>query len=170
MVIPMITFIEGGMRIPIGTITMDYLRAHKLAPIQCAPNMFRILGSVGALNENKGLGLTHYDVNWIYNLHHLKGQGYYLKFRYPKVRLIQFLPDSNKGLNKDFFNHFRGVTRWPSLPDEKRGTRWGFRPRLIISKSPPSPFLLFVFVYEFSLDSRYFLLMMFFCFFLMFYR
>ena len=63
MVIPMITFIEGGMRIPIGTITRDYLRAHKLAPIQCAPNMFRILGSVGALNENKGLGLAHYDVN-----------------------------------------------------------------------------------------------------------
>ena len=102
MIIPMITFIEGGMRIPIGTITRDYLRAHKLAPIQCAPNMFRILGSVGALNENKGLGLTHHDANWIYNLHHLKGQGYYLKFRYPEVRLIQFLPDSNKGLNKDF--------------------------------------------------------------------
>ena len=98
----MITFIEGGMRIPIGTITKDYLRAHKLAPIQCAPNMFRILGSVGALNENKGLGLTHHDANWIYNLHHLKGQGYYQKFRYLEVRLIQFLPDSNKGLNKDF--------------------------------------------------------------------
>ena len=49
-----------------------------------------------------GLGLTHHDVNWIYNLHHLKGQGYYLKFRYPEFRLIQCLPDSNKGLNKDF--------------------------------------------------------------------
>ena len=89
-VIPMIAFIEGGMRISIGTITRDYLRAHKLAPIQCAPN------------ENKGLGLTYHDVNWIYNLHHLKGQGYYQKFRYLEVRLIQFLPDSNKGLNKDF--------------------------------------------------------------------
>ena len=31
-VIPMITFIEGGMRIPMGTITRDYLRAHRLAP------------------------------------------------------------------------------------------------------------------------------------------
>ena len=31
-VIPMIAFIEGGMRIPIGTITRDYLRAHRLAP------------------------------------------------------------------------------------------------------------------------------------------
>ena len=82
--------------------TRDYLRAHKLAPTQCAPNMFRILGSVDALNEKMGLGLTHHDVNWVYNFHRLKGQGYYLKSRYPKVRLIQCLLKSNKGLNKDF--------------------------------------------------------------------
>ena len=102
MVIPMIAFIEGGMRIPIGTITRDYLRAYRLAPTQCAPNMFRILGIVDALNERMGLNLTHHNVNWIYNLHHLMGQGYYLKSRYPEVRLIQCLPDSNKGLKKDF--------------------------------------------------------------------
>ena len=30
-VISMIAFIEGGMRIPMGTITRDYLRAHRLA-------------------------------------------------------------------------------------------------------------------------------------------
>ena len=84
----MIAFIEGGMRIPMDTVTRDYLRAYRLAPTQCAPNMFRILGSVNALNEKMGLGLTHHDVNWIYNLHHLKRQRYYLKSRYPEVRLI----------------------------------------------------------------------------------
>ena len=31
-VIPMIAFIEGRMRIPMGIITRDYLRAHRLAP------------------------------------------------------------------------------------------------------------------------------------------
>ena len=31
-VIPMIAFIEEEMRIPMGTITRDYLRAHRLAP------------------------------------------------------------------------------------------------------------------------------------------
>ena len=102
MVILMIAFIEDGMRIPMGTITRDYLKAYRLAPTQCALNMFRILGSVDALNEKMGLGLTHHDVNWIYNLHHLKGHGYYLKSRQPEVRLIQCLPDSNKGLNKNF--------------------------------------------------------------------
>ena len=64
--------------------------------------MFRILGSVDALNGKMGLGLTHHDVNWVYNLHHLKGQGYYLKSRYPEIRLIQCLLESNKVLNKDF--------------------------------------------------------------------
>ena len=66
------------------------------------PNIFRILGSVNALNEKMGLGLTYHDVNWIYNLHYLKGQKYYLKSRYPEIRLIQCLRNSNKGLNKDF--------------------------------------------------------------------
>ena len=60
------------MRIPMGKVTRDYLRAHKLAPTQYASNMFRILGSVNALNEKMDLNLTHHDVNWVYNLHHLK--------------------------------------------------------------------------------------------------
>ena len=30
--IPMIFFIEGGMTIPMGRITKDYLRAHRLCP------------------------------------------------------------------------------------------------------------------------------------------
>ena len=72
-VIPMIVFIEGRMRILMGTVTKDYLRAHRLAPTQCAPNMFRILGSVDALNERIGLGLTHHNINWVHNLFHLKG-------------------------------------------------------------------------------------------------
>jgi len=53
-VIPMIAFIEGGMRIPMGTATRDYLRAHRLTSTQCAPNTFRILGSVDSLNEKNG--------------------------------------------------------------------------------------------------------------------
>ena len=60
MVIPMIAFLEGGMRIPMGTVTRDYLRAHRSAPTQCAPNMFRKLGSVEALNEKIGRNLTHH--------------------------------------------------------------------------------------------------------------
>ena len=64
--------------------------------------MLRVLGSIKTLNERMNLNLTHHDVNWIYNLHNLKGQGYYLKSRNPAVRLIQCLPISNKGLKDDF--------------------------------------------------------------------
>ena len=101
-VIPMIAFIEGGMTIPMGSITRNYLNFFRLSPTQCAPNMFRVLGSINALNERMDLKLTHHDVNWVYNLHHLTGQGYYLKSRYPEVRLIQCLPTSNKNLKEDF--------------------------------------------------------------------
>ena len=101
-VIPMIAFIERGMTILMGTITRNYLRFFRLSLTQCAPNMFRVLGSIEALNERMNLNLTHHDVNWVYNLHHLKGQGYYLKSRRPEVRLIQCLPTSNKNLKEDF--------------------------------------------------------------------
>ena len=87
-VIPMIAFIEGGMTISMGTLTRNFLRFFRLSPTQCAPNMVRVLGSIEALNEKMNLNLTHHDVNWIYNLHNLKGQGYYLKLRYPIMRLI----------------------------------------------------------------------------------
>ena len=64
--------------------------------------MFRVLGSIEVLNERMNLNLTHHDVNWIYNLNNMKGQGYYLKSRYLEIRLIQYLPISNKGLKEDF--------------------------------------------------------------------
>ena len=85
-----------------GSVMRDYLRHFRLAPIQCAVNVFRILGCVDTLNEKMGLRLTHYDVNWCYNLQHLKGKSYYMKARDDKVRLIQCLLESSKGLNKDF--------------------------------------------------------------------
>ena len=66
-VIPIITFLEGGMRIPMGPVMKGYLRHFRLAPAQYAINVFRILGCVDALNEKMGLRLTHHNVNWCYN-------------------------------------------------------------------------------------------------------
>ena len=105
-VIPMIAFIEEGMTIPMGNITRNYLRFFRLSSTQCALNMSRVLGSIEVLNERMNLNLTHHDVNWVYNLYRLTGQGYYLKSRYLEVRLIQCLSTSNKGLKEDFFNLF----------------------------------------------------------------
>ena len=63
MVIPMIAFIEEGMTIPMGTLIRNFLRFFRLSPTQCAQNMFRVLGSIEALNERMNLNLTHHDVN-----------------------------------------------------------------------------------------------------------
>ena len=50
-VLLMIAFIEGGMTLPMGRITRDYLHNHRLCPPQCAPNVFTILGCVDVLND-----------------------------------------------------------------------------------------------------------------------
>ena len=44
-VIPMIAFIERGMTIPMGRITRDYLRGHRLASHQHVTNMFGFQGA-----------------------------------------------------------------------------------------------------------------------------
>ena len=98
----MIAFIEEMMKIPISSVTGDYLITHNLSPTQCAPNTFRILGSVDAFNEKMGVNLTHHDINWIYNHHKLTRQGYYLKIRVSTIRLISCLIESNKGMDKDY--------------------------------------------------------------------
>ena len=100
--IPMIAFIEGGMTIPMGRITRNYLRAHRLCPQQCAPNFFRVLGAVDALDRHLGLGLTWYDVAHLYEGQQQARAGFYLKSRSDAIKLISCLPKSNKGMKDDF--------------------------------------------------------------------
>ena len=90
------------MTVPIGRITRDYLRAHRLCLQQCAPNFFRVLGSIDALNRHLGLGLTWYDVAHLYEGHIEARAGFYLKSRSSVVKLISCLPKSNKGMKDDF--------------------------------------------------------------------
>ena len=101
-VIPMIAFIEGGMTLLIGRVTRDYLHNHMLCPHQCAPNLFRILGAVDAVNQHFGLGLTWLDVVHLYEGHKQKGAGFYLKSRSNVFKLISCLPKSNKGMKDDY--------------------------------------------------------------------
>ena len=101
-VIPMIAFIEGGMTLPMGRITRNYLINHRICPHQCAPNLFRVLGSVDALNEHLRLGLTWHDVVHMNECHSFKNAEFYLKSRSDVVRLISCLPKSNKGMKDDY--------------------------------------------------------------------
>ena len=105
-VIPLIAFIEKGMMLPMGRVTRDYLIAHRLCPHQCAPNLFRVLGNVDALNEQIGLRLTWHDVVYMYECHALADSGYYLKSRSSIVRLVSCLPKSNKGMKDNYLIAF----------------------------------------------------------------
>ena len=101
-IFPMIAFIEERMTLPIGRITRDYLINHRICPHQCAPNLFRVLGSANTLNKHLRLRLTWHDVVHIYECHSLKNVGYYLKSRSDIVRLVSCLPKSNKGMKDDY--------------------------------------------------------------------
>ena len=87
-VIPMIVFIKGGMEIPMGRVTRDFLMNYRLTPTQCSSNVFRVLGSVDMINHKMGTNLTWHDVNWVYNCQKGKETNYYIKCRVPVVRLI----------------------------------------------------------------------------------
>ena len=100
-IIPMISFIEGGTILPISRIMRDYLINHRIWPHQCAPKLFTVLGSVDAFNEHLRLGLTWHDVVHMYECYSLKNARYYLKSRSDIVKLVSCLPKSNKGMKDD---------------------------------------------------------------------
>ena len=102
MVIPMISFIEGGMEIPMNRVTRDFLINFRLSLTQCSPNLFRVLGSVDMINRKMGTNLTWHDINWVYNFQKGKEMSYHFKCRVPSVRLISCIPESNKGMDEDF--------------------------------------------------------------------
>ena len=98
----MIAFIEGGMTIPMGRIIRDYLHAHRLCPQWCAPNFFRILGAINALDRHLGLGLTWYVVSHLYEGHQQTRAGFYLKSQSDAIKLISCFPKSNKWMKDDY--------------------------------------------------------------------
>ena len=90
------------MTLLMGRITRDYLLNHKLCPHQCAPNLFRVIGSVDALNNLMNLGLTWHNVVHMYECHSLASTRFHLKSRSDTIRMVSCLPKSNKGLKDNY--------------------------------------------------------------------
>ena len=61
--IPMVTFIEGKMELPMGRVTRDYLMNYRLTPTQCSLKVFRVLRCVDMLNRKMRTNLPWHDVN-----------------------------------------------------------------------------------------------------------
>ena len=95
-VIPLVAFIEGGVKIPISALLTNFLRHFKVCLDQCTPNVFRVVGSVNELNKRLGLKLTEHDISYIYSFQDSKTSGFYFKIWHGEVRLILGLPDSDK--------------------------------------------------------------------------
>ena len=54
------------------------------------------------INRKMGTNLTWHVMNWVYNRQKRKETNYYIKCRVPSIRLISCMPESNKGMDKDF--------------------------------------------------------------------
>ena len=132
--IPIIAFIEGGMTLPMGRITRNYLINHRLCLHQCAPNMFRILGCVDALNEHLELELTWDDVVHMYECHSQADRGFYLKSRSAIIKLISCLPKSNKGMKDDYLIA-QGHGTMASTAQPKRERQVGYLRVRFLSKT-----------------------------------
>ena len=63
----MIAFIKGGMQIPIGRVTRDFLINFRFCPTQYSTNLFRVLSNEDMLNQKMGNNLTCLHKNWVYN-------------------------------------------------------------------------------------------------------
>ena len=77
-IIPLVMFVEGGVRIPMSKLLTNFLKHFKVFPDQCTSNVFRVVSSVDELNRRLGLSLTKHDINYVYSFQDSKTLGFYL--------------------------------------------------------------------------------------------
>ena len=99
---PLMSVLEGRVRFPIDPLLLNTLRYYGLSPDQLPPNFYQVVSCMGRLNQTFGLQLDHHDVNHMYSLCGKKKSNYYLKTRDNKVRLISYLPDSNRNSVREY--------------------------------------------------------------------
>uniref|UniRef100_A0A2N9IT32 Transposase (putative) gypsy type domain-containing protein n=1 Tax=Fagus sylvatica TaxID=28930 RepID=A0A2N9IT32_FAGSY len=102
LVLPIVAIVEGGVRIPMHTFLLRFLTHFRLNPLQCAPNVFRIVMGTAVLMEKLGLNLTVHDITYVYSLQTTGRDQYTLVARNVDRKLVTGLPDSSKGRDEDF--------------------------------------------------------------------
>uniref|UniRef100_A0A2N9IZ18 Transposase (putative) gypsy type domain-containing protein n=1 Tax=Fagus sylvatica TaxID=28930 RepID=A0A2N9IZ18_FAGSY len=126
LVLPMVAIIEGGVRIPMHTFLLQFLAHFRLSPLQCAPNVFRIVMGTAVLMEKLGLDLTVHDITYVYSLQATGRDQYTLFARNAYRKLVTGLPDSSKGRDEDFLvftgnwqNPHINCSLRPGVPDKE---------------------------------------------------
>ena len=102
LVLPIIALVEGGVRIPMHPFLIQFLIYFRLSPLQCVPNMFKIVMGTAFLMERLGLNLTVHDITYVYRFQSTGRNQYTLVARNSDRKLVIGLPDSSKDRDEDF--------------------------------------------------------------------
>ena len=81
---------------------IQFLIHFRLSPLQCVPNVFRIVMGTAVLIDKLGLNLTVHDITYVYRLQVTGKKQYTLVVRHWERKLVTGLLDSSKGRDKDF--------------------------------------------------------------------
>jgi hypothetical protein len=102
LVLPIVAIVEGGVRIPMHPFFIQFLIHFGLSPLQCVPNVFRIVMGTAVLIDKLGLNLTIHDITYVYRLQVTGKKKYTLVARHWERKLVTGLLDSSKGRDEDF--------------------------------------------------------------------